>query len=381
MTAGRLPVATETESRSYRFSRARSAAARPGLLAAAFLAALPALLAAEVATRRVLAMGTTLEVTVCLGRREDALAAAERAVGEVSRLEDALTTWREGGPLDRINRSPVGQPVPVDAELFALLRAVFDWSARTGGAFDPSVLPLVRAWDLRGAGRIASEAELAAAREATGTARFRLDAAGRAVVRLDGRAGIDEGAWGKGYALDRAAESLRGAGVRNALLDLGGEVLALGRSPERTAWAVAIADPRQRRRPVLRLALPAGFAVSTSGDSERMRRVGGRAIGHLLDPRTGSPAPDFGTASVVCPSGLVADVLSTAFFVLGPQGGLELSSRLRREGVPNEALFLVLRGSRLEALSSPGFRNLVLSSDPDRVTGLSVTGSSRRFTR
>ncbi|MGE5276730.1 MAG: FAD:protein FMN transferase [Acidobacteriota bacterium] len=326
-------------------------------------------------------MGTVLDVTVCLPRREEALRAAEKAVAEVARLENVLTTWREGGPLDRINRAPVGEPVAIDAELFALLREVFDWSARTAEAFDPSVLPLVRAWDLRGAGRIASEAELAAAREATGTDRFRLDAAGRTVARRDGRAGIDEGAWGKGYALDRAAEALRGAGVSDALLDLGGELLALGRSPEGTAWTVSIADPRHRRRPVLRLSLPAGHAVSTSGDSERVRRVGGRAIGHLLDPRTGSPAADFGSASVICSSGLVADVLSTAFFVLGPRGGLELSRQLRREGVSNEALFLVVRGSRLEALSSPGFRDLVLSSDPERVSGLSAAGPPERSSR
>lgn len=376
-------TATETESLSYREQAGRGgAAARIGLLAAVLLAGpASATLPGEAATRRVLVMGTTLDVTVCLARREEALAAAQKAIEEVSRLEDLLTTWRKGGPLDRINRAPAGEPVSIDAELFGLLRAVFEWSARTRGAFDPTVLPLARAWDLRGAGRIASPAEIAAARGATGTGRFRLDPAGRAVARLDSRAGIDEGAWGKGYALDRAAESLRRAGVESALLDLGGEVLAVGRAPEGAAWTVSVAHPRQRRRPVLRLALPAGFAVSTSGDSERRRRVGGRAVGHLLDPRTGSPAPDFGSASVVSPSAFVADVLSTAFFVLGPEQGLELAAQLRRGGVRNEALFLVAGDTGLRARCSPGWSDLVLSADTDSVAGLPVTRSQRRSSR
>jgi thiamine biosynthesis lipoprotein len=89
--------------------------------------------------------------------------------------------------------------------------------------------------------------------------------------------------------------------------------------------------------------------------------VNGRRVGHLLDPRTGEPAPDFGSVTVVAPSAFVADVLSTAFFVLGPEQGLALSERLRTDGVIHEALFFFVgeEGQALRVSLSPGMKNLV----------------------
>ena len=297
--------------------------------------------------RRLASMGTLLAVSVAGPDREAALSASEEAVREVGRVEERLTTWRQGGPLDRVNRARPGEPIALDPEISALLAAVFEWSERTAGAFDPTVAPLVRAWDLRGKGRVPAAESLARARAATGCRWFRLDAATGEARRLSAGAGIDEGAWGKGYALDRALEALRRAGVREATLDLGGQVSALGRA------AVAVADPRARDRTAGSLML-ADASVSTSGNSERGRVVEGRSIGHLLDPRTGYPAPDFGSATVVAPSGLTADILSTAFFVLGPARGLALSENLRRQGFENRALFLVVENGAMKVLASPG---------------------------
>jgi thiamine biosynthesis lipoprotein len=292
-------------------------------------------------------MGTSLAITVSASDRAAALEASEKAVREIARVEDALTTWRPGGPLYALNAAPAGSPVALPPEISAVLAAVFEWSRRTDGAFDPTVLPLMSAWDLRGRGRVPSSADLARALVATGTARFRLGTAGAA--RLHPSSGIDEGAWGKGYALDRAAAALREAGVRGAVLDLGGQILAIGKAE------VAIADPRDRARAAATLEAD-NQSVSTSGNSERGISVGGRRVGHLLDPRTGRPAPDFGSATVVAPSGLSADVLSTAFFVAGPERGLELSQRLRREGFDNEVLYLIPRNGGVERLASPGLK-------------------------
>jgi thiamine biosynthesis lipoprotein len=343
--------------------------------AGASAAALPLLLALSyeptVATveRRVETMGTMLEMTVRARYRESALAASEAALAEIQRVEALLTTWRPGGELAAVDAAPAGRKTAVSAELAGLLAEVFAWSPRTQGAFDPAVLPLVRAWDLRGNGRIPTPAELSAARRASGIDRFRVDLPGRSVTRLAAEAGIDEGAWGKGYALDRAARVLREARIESALLNLGGEVLAFGDDRSEQPWRVPVAHPRDRRRTVLELGL-SRLAAATSGDSERGREVAGRRIGHVLDPRTGEPSPDFGSVTVVAPSALDADILSTAFFVLGPEAGLALSARLRREGVDNQVLFLVDRGGMLEAVASPGLSPLVLASDPRAVHGL-----------
>jgi FAD:protein FMN transferase len=324
--------------------------------------------------RRVDTMGTTLDLVVRMKYREPALEASEAAVTEILRVEALLTTWKHGGELARVDAAPPGAPVAVSRELTDTLTSVFAWVPRTRGAFDPTVLPLVRAYDLRGKGRIPMAIELSAARAAVGTDHFRLgtSASAPSVTRLVQDAGIDEGAWGKGYGLDRAAGALKKAGVQSALLDLGGQVFAVGSDTGEKPWRVPVADPRARGRSVVELGL-SDQSASTSGDSERSREVAGRRIGHLLDPRTGEPAPDFGSVTVVAPTGLVADVLSTALFVLGPEKGLALSDELRRAGTENEVLFLVVRGERLEAATSPGMAHLILSADPTSVVGLTPT--------
>ena len=321
--------------------------------------------------RRVEVMGTTLELVVRMKYREEALAASEAALAEVRRVEAMLTTWKPGGELARVDDGAPGEPVVVSRELVDALAAEFAWIPRTQGAFDPTILPLIRAWDLRGKGRIPTAAQLAAARKASGVDHFRIDAATDSVTRLSADAGIDEGAWGKGYALELAQRALKKAGVQSAVLDLGGQVLAVGTDTAERVWRVPVAHPRNRKRTVAELGLE-NLSASTSGNSERGREVAGRRIGHIFDPRTGEPAPDFGSVTVVAPSALVADILSTAFFVLGPEKGLALSAALRKEGVENEALFLleVERDGALRAVSSPGIANLVLSAVPSAVVDL-----------
>src|SRR5262249_34076488 len=146
----------------------------------------------------------------------------------------------------------------------ALLAEVESWSARTGGSFDPTVAPLVRAWDLRGSGRVPTRHEIARALEAVGSDRIAVDAVRGGATRRHPGAGIDEGAWGKGYALDRAAAAAENAGGAGVFVDLGGQILARG------GVTVVIADPRDRGRSVGSVSI-FDRSISTSGNSERGR--------------------------------------------------------------------------------------------------------------
>ena len=319
----------------------------------------------ETLVRHLAVMGTAFALTVSAPTRERALAASEAAVRAVEAAESLLSTWRDDTPLARLNGAAPGERVPVTPKLFALLKSVFRWEERTGGVFEPAVAPLVNAWGLRTGGRIPNAEELLRARTAADARLFTFEETSLSVSRRDALAGIDEGAWGKGWALDEAGAELRAAGVTSFVLDLGGQVLVSG-----DETPVAVAHPRDRARTSATIRLRDASA-STSGNSERGFVVNGRRVGHLLDPRTGEPAPDFGSVTVVAPDGLTADVLSTAFFVLGPDEGLALSERLRAAGTQNEALFFFEgeEGQALRVSMSPGMTRLVSLPPSEELAG------------
>ena len=292
-----------------------------------------ALIAAPVQQdREVFAMGTRLKVHL---QAAQAAAVAEAVLAEVERIEAACSTWRPDSAFSRINAASV-RAVPLDREWIQLLVETQEWCRRTQGAFDPVLMALLKAWGVREGGRLPGPDERTAALEASGTAQLELDeAAGTARLRHP-QAGLEEGAFLKGYALDAGRRVALAMGVRNGWADFGGQVLVWG-IPKR----VAIADPVLRGTARASILLTDG-SLSTSGCSERGR--------HILDPRTGTPCEAWGSVSVVAPSGFDADVLSTALYVLGPEAGLAWAEA---HHVP--ALFLPNHGN---ARMSPRFAAL-----------------------
>lgn len=267
--------------------------------------------------RRALAMGTSLTVTVEADDREVALVASEAALGAVAEVEERLSTWSRESELSRLNRARPGAEVAISPELEAELRAAVGWWRETDGAFDPGIASLVAAWDLRGDGRTPARAELATALVSAGLGHLALGA-GAARVDVAGF-GIDEGGFGKGVGLREAVAAATAAGANCVVMNLGGQIEIAGDCGER--W-VDIADPRTREAVVARFSLGAG-SVATSGNSERGLVVDGVEVGHLLDPSTGWPAPDWGAVTVVAEDAVAADCLATALYVMGPQRGAE----------------------------------------------------------
>ena len=219
------------------------------------------------AIRESVVMGTLFRVEVAGLEREEAFAVAEDALREVERLDRALTTWDPSSPMSLLNQAPVGRPSRLEAELFDLLVEAGAWSGRTGGTFDPTIGALVDAWGLRGAGARPDGQALVSARCATGGSLFTLDRGEGTLTRHHPRAWIDTDGFGKGAALKSAGERLSVAAVDSAFMDLGGQVLAIGRdAATRSRWSVGLAHPRHRQEIVARL-LVEDASVATSGNS------------------------------------------------------------------------------------------------------------------
>lgn len=309
-----------------------------------------------VVERLVVSMGTSLRVEVVAKDRPTALRASEAAVRAVEAAEQRLSTWRPDSELSRFLAAPVGATVPSSAALCRDVRAASRFCEATGGAFDPTVGALVAAYDLRGEGRWPSPSELEAAGAAQGMAQVHVEGA---ALRRSAAVRIDAGAFGKGVGLDAAAAAATAAGATAARFDFGGQLLVTDASAPVT---FEVADPRDRERAALRLRVRSG-SLATTGNSERGRVVGGRPLGHVLDPRTGAPAADFGAVTVWAERALDADCLSTACFVLGPSEAIALAERT--DGVEAVALIVSPTNGALSARVSSGLKGRVEALLPD----------------
>lgn len=268
-------------------------------------------------------MGTAAVVSVEAVDRSSALEASERILTSLEDSEARLTTWASDSVLLRFERASASEPIRPEPPLDRELRSALECARTTGGAFDPTVRRLTEVWDLRGSGRIPTDHELADARAASGWTRVQVHAGER--LASPSGLGWDEGGWAKGAALDRALESVDDLGVRSVLVELGGQIAVRGATLD-----VGVAHPDRRTEVLGHLQVDSG-SVATSGNSERSRSVDGVSVGHLLDPRTGRPARDFGSLTVHAPTGLVADCLATGLWVLGPDAALDFAAR--RPGV------------------------------------------------
>jgi thiamine biosynthesis lipoprotein len=278
-----------------------------------------------------LLMGTFVRLQAAGPR---APAALELAMAELERL-DAL--WDYGlatSDVGRLNVSAGGGAVNLHPDTVAVLEVAQRYTEASGGAFDVTVGPLVDLWGFRPDGLqvVPAEASIAAARDLVGWADLRLDpAAGTAELLRPGMR-VDLGGVGKGFAVDRAVQILRAGGVKSGLVDVGGNVYALGRRPDGKAWRVGIQHPRQPDG-LLGVIPLVDASVATSGDYQRFFEVGGRRYHHLLDPATGRPAEGLAAVSIVASTGAEADAASTAAFVLGLEEGLRFVGRQGLEAV------------------------------------------------
>jgi thiamine biosynthesis lipoprotein len=268
------------------------------------------------------AMATRFELILTGGDSARLRAAGEEAFDEIERIESQLSLYSPGSEIWQINARAAEEPVRVSPEVFALLQRAREFFESTGGTFDPTVAPLVRCWGfMQDSGSRPSDAEISAARALVDMKQIELDANESAVRFARPGMMLDLGSIGKGYALDRAVEILRDAGIENALLHGGtSTILALGIDPESGPWKIAIEDPyvQPEADNVLALVELDNKSLSVSAVRGKYFEFEGQVFGHVLDPRTGWPAGNALLGAVVLPSATATDVFSTAVLLASP---------------------------------------------------------------
>ncbi len=312
--------------------------------------------------------GTRVVISVWGVPEKQASEATKAALVELDRLHAKLHAWRPSEVM-RLNEALArGEATSIDEELSELLKLAADHARRSEQLFNPAIGQMVALWGFH---RDSYEpvtadpkavAALLAARPSLDDLRFE----GRQVHSRNRSVSIDLGGFAKGWALDRVASILRKNGVENALINIGGNVLALG-SKNGEAWKVGLQHPR---KPVAMasIALNDGEAIGTSGDYQRYFEKDGRRYSHLIDPRTGEPAQTLQAATVIAPrgkeAGLYSDAATKPIFIAGQARALHFAKRYGIQDI------LLIDPSGGVFLSPSMLSRVVWIEKPDRITTL-----------
>ena len=269
-------------------------------------------------------------------------AAAQGAVAEIRRIEQAYSRYRDNSVVSRINRAAGEAPIEIDPETAVLLAFADDCYRASDGLFDITSGVLRRVWNFRG-GTLPEAAAVSAILPMVGW--NRVEHSGDTIRLPQSGMEIDFGGIGKEYAADRAAAKLMEFGIFHGLVNLGGDIRILGPHPDGSPWPIHIAHPRQPNAIVATIPLTTG-ALTTSGDYLRYIDCDGKRYCHILNPRTGWPVAHWQSATVIAPTCAVAGSLSTVsmllearsiafldarnaiYLLVGPQGELKFSPNL-----------------------------------------------------
>ncbi|WP_158987447.1 FAD:protein FMN transferase [Lysobacter panacisoli] len=275
-------------------------------------------------------MGTSWSVKLVAPAHADLHRVHAGIQATLDRVVAQMSNWEADSDLSRYNASPAGSWHVLPEEFWTVLSCALKVAHASGGAYDPTIGPLVDAWGFGPAGRQAGAFSPDAVRAQVGWQRVVLDADTRRALQPGGTR-LDLCAIAKGHAVDAVAAQLRADGIDCALVEVGGELAGYGRKPDGSPWRVIVegwsGDEDDASEPRV-LALDA-LAVATSGDRWHRRSHEGREVSHTLDPRTGRAVADAPTAvTVAAPDAMHADAWATALTVLGMREGYELAEAL-----------------------------------------------------
>ena len=328
---------------------------RAGLALASLVLALSAsacfLLRRELPSRSFRSMGTLATVTLGAGYADRIEPVSAQVRRLFDRLEQEMSTYRPDSAISLLAEKAGVAPVPVSEDTYRVLSLGQHFGEVSEGGFDITIAPLVRLW---GFGRSPVPTDLPA-EELIRKQQQLVDY--RRLILKDGTAflptkgmAVDLGGIAKGYAVDRAYDDCRAAGIADFLIDLSGNLRAGGRPQWGEDWQIGVRDPFDRARILGKVTLASGKALATSGSYERFVDIEGRRYSHIIDLRTGYPVTGTAGVTILCGDATTADSLSTSFFVVGLKGAGKLLQK-----TPGVDVLIVPDKYPIEIWLTPGF--------------------------
>jgi len=283
-----------------------------------------------------LAMDTVVTLTVVSSAEQDAEAAINKAFAEIDRLSKLLDHFSKDSEVTLINRSAGLKPVSVSKETFEVIGKALYVSEKTFGAFDITVGPLMDLWDFREES-LPDSAVLKEKLSLVGYRGIILNAAKRTVLLKRKGMAIDLGGIAKGYIADKVVEVLKSNGIKAGIAAMAGDIKAFGRRPDGKPWRIGIKNPRPAGKEngddIIAAVDLTDTAISTAGDYERYFIKNNVRYHHILDPKTGYPANECRSVSIITADGVYTDGFDNGIFVLGPKRGREVLGKLGLDGI------------------------------------------------
>jgi thiamine biosynthesis lipoprotein len=277
-------------------------------------------------------MGTYATITIINEDTTRANIAMDAAFDEITRIEALMSLYNKSSEVSSLNRAGTNWTALSRDTIYVLKKADY-YSRISDGSFDITCNPLLNLWMVKAKkeNRMPTPEEIDDARELVGYDQLVIDVEGnRARFEKDGMS-ITLGGIAKGYAVDCACKKLTEAGIKHALVNIGGDMRAVG-AKNGVPWEVALQNPRDKSEYITIIKLD-NESVTTSGDYERYFFEDGKRVHHIIDPQTGYSADDCISVTVITKNCIDADALSTAVFVMGPERGKALLDELGVVGV------------------------------------------------
>ena len=273
-------------------------------------------------------MGSDFEITVVAKTQLEADKQIAIAIGEISRIEALISSWKPTSETSNINKNAGVSPVQVSEELFSLIQRALQISNLTDGAFDISYASMDKLWKYDGSmTQMPSKEAIKKSVAKVGYKDIVVDPQNSTVFLKNKGMKIGFGAIGKGYAADKAKKLLISNGVSGGIINASGDINSWGSKPSGSSWQVAITNPLNKNKAFAML--PIKDAVVTSGNYEKYVIFNSRRYSHIIDPRTGYPSQGIISVTVFAPKAELADALATSVFVMGVETGIDRINQLK----------------------------------------------------